>query len=102
MKKKAGVGISYDLGFREIIVLKKKVQLYYLTGLCDSTIILEIINTLVGVNDSETNQKKIENIVENRLVHQQVSRLEKLDEIVDQLLSGLIVIFLDGIKHAFV
>lgn len=37
MKSRLGVDVSFDLGFREIIVLKQKVQIYYVTGLCDTS-----------------------------------------------------------------
>ncbi|MFD1039230.1 spore germination protein [Virgibacillus byunsanensis] len=102
MKERVGVGVSFDLGFREIIVLKKKVHLYYLTGLCDTSIVLEIIKKLVEINDNESNYKKVPEVIENRLVHQQVDPIDSLDEAVDQMLSGLIVVFINGEKRAFV
>ncbi|SDQ53050.1 spore germination protein [Virgibacillus salinus] len=102
MKDKIGIGSSFDLGFREIIILKKKIQIYYLTGLCDTSLVQEIIKKLVDINDEESNLKKVPEIIENRLVHQQVDKSKTMDEAVDQLLSGLIIIFVDGEKYAFV
>ncbi|XKF67434.1 spore germination protein [Virgibacillus necropolis] len=102
MKEQIGIGVSYDLGFRELIIMKKKIHLYYLTGLCDTSVILEIIKKLVDINDKETNSKKIPEIIKNRLVHQQVNPVKTMDEAVDELLSGLTVIFIDGEKQAYV
>ena len=102
MKERVGVGVSYDLGFRELIVLKSKTQLYYLNGMVDDYIIQGIIKELVEINDDESNRKKLYEIIENRLVNQQVEVTKTMDEAVDQLLSGLIVIFINGEKHAFV
>ncbi|MFB4166377.1 spore germination protein [Virgibacillus sp. JSM 102003] len=102
MKDRIGIGTSFDLGFREIIILKKKIQIYYLTGLCDTSIVLEIIKKLVDINDKESNLKKVPEIIENRLVHQQVDKSKTMDEAVDQLLSGLIIIFVDGERYAFI
>ncbi|WP_188453962.1 spore germination protein [Virgibacillus oceani] len=102
MKERVGVNTSFDLGFREIIILKNKVQLYYLTGLCDSSIILQILKVLVEINDNERNKNKIPEIIENRLIHQQVNRIKSMDEAVDQMLSGLIVVFVNGEREAFV
>ncbi|RDW19117.1 spore germination protein [Oceanobacillus arenosus] len=102
MKEHLGIGRSFDVGFREIIILKKKVQLYYVTGLCDSIIFQEILKVLIQINDFESNLKKIPEIIHNRLVHQQVSEIETMDEVVDQLLSGLIVVFIDGERYAYV
>ncbi|MGY0691824.1 spore germination protein [Virgibacillus sp. FSP13] len=102
MKEKIGIGISFDVGFREMVVLKNKIQLYYLNGLVDSSIIVQIMKVLVQINDNEGNRKKVQEIIENRLVHQQVERIKSLDEAVDQILSGLVVIFVDGEDEAFV
>ncbi|SHF58183.1 stage V sporulation protein AF [Ornithinibacillus halophilus] len=102
METKIGVGTSYDVGFREIVILKTKVQLYYLTGLVDSAIVQELLKELVNLNDHEKNRKKVPEIIENRLLHQQVDPIKSMDEAVDQMLSGLIVVFIDGEKFAFV
>ena len=102
MKEQVGIGVSFDLGFRELIILKKKIHLYYLTGLTDSTTTLQIIKKLVDINDNESNRDKIPEIIKNRLVHQQVETIKTMDEAVDQVLSGLTVIFLDGEKQAYV
>lgn len=102
MKERIGAGVSYDVGFRDLIVLKKKIKLYYVNGLVDDTSIVEIIKKLVEVNDFETNQRKIHEIIKNRLVNQQVEVVKSMDEVADQLLSGLIIVFVDGEKDAFV
>lgn len=102
MKKRVGVGTSFDVGYRQLTILKKTVDLYFLTGLCETSIIVELMKKLVEINDQESNLRKLPDIIENRLVHQQVTRAKTMDEITDQLLSGLIVIFIDGEEEAFV
>ncbi|GAA0481505.1 spore germination protein SpoVAF [Salinibacillus aidingensis] len=102
MKDRVGVGTSFDLGFRQIKVLKKDVDIYYLTGMCDTAYIIEIIKKLVEINDFESNYSKVNEVIHNRLVHQQVTEVKTMDEAVDELLSGLIAIFVDGEKHAFI
>ncbi|HLR41125.1 MAG TPA: spore germination protein [Virgibacillus sp.] len=102
MKERVGVGVSYDLEFRELIVLKRKVQIYYLNGQVSDLVAIEIIKKLIDINDDETNQKKLFEIVENRLSNLSVVPIKTMDEAVDQMLSGLIVVFVDGEKYAFV
>ncbi|MEN1969108.1 spore germination protein [Lentibacillus sp. N15] len=102
MEKHVGINVSFDVGFREVTVLKTKVQLYYLNGLVDSSVIVQILKVLVEINDNEISRKKAQEIIENRLIHQQVERIKSMDEAVDQMLSGLIVIFIDGYNDAFV
>lgn len=102
MEKRLGMDVSFDLGFREVIILKRKVHVYYLTGLCDSIIIQDLLKELVNLNDHESNSKKLPEIIENRLLHQQVESVKTMDESVDQVLSGLIVVFIDGERFAYV
>ncbi|MFC4022889.1 spore germination protein [Oceanobacillus longus] len=100
MEEKLGMGSSFDIGFRELIILKQKVQIYYVTGLCDSSVIQELLKKLVEINDVETNTRKLPEIIENRLVHQQVKAVKTMDEAADEILSGLIGVFIDGEKYA--
>lgn len=102
MKDRVGVGKSYDFGFREIVVLKRKVQIYYVNGLVDSMIIVRLMEELLYLNDNEFEYKKAPEIIENRLIHEQVEKVKTLDESVDQVLSGLIAIFVDGFDQAFI
>lgn len=101
LKERVGVGTSFDVGFREITLVKTEVQLYYVTGLIDSLIIQDIIEELVNLNEKESERNKIAKIIKNRLLHQQVSEIKTMDETVDQILSGLIVIFINGERFAY-
>ena len=86
MKENAGLGKSFDLGVRKLSILSKGVHIYYVNGLCDTQFIIEIVEELVEINDHEHYSKNIYDIVENRLVHQSVSEIKTMDEIVDQVL----------------
>lgn len=102
MTERLGIGTSYDVDFRQISILKTNVQLYYVNGLTDDLIITQIMQKLVSINDTETNRKKVAEIIKNRLVHEQVDVIKTMDEAVDQMLSGLMVIFIDGYPSAYV
>lgn len=102
MKERVGLDVSFDVGFREIKVLKRNIQLYYVNGLVDSLLVVEIIKKLISINDDENEKTDLKDVVENRIVHQQVSAVPTLDEAIDQMLSGLLVIFMDGVSEAFV
>lgn len=57
MKGQIGIGTSFDLGFRELVILKTKIQVYYLTGLtmADKT-----------VKNSPSNCKILVSTIENK------------------------------------
>lgn len=104
MKDRVGLGTSFDLGVRKIKVMRKQVHLYYVNGLCDSVLIAELLEQLLFLNDTDRKSQasNIFDIVENQLVHQSVQPIEKMDELVDQVLSGLIAIVVEGYNHGLV
>lgn len=102
METRVGAGVSYDVDFRQLYILKTKVQLYYLNGMVDDRNISRLLTTLVAINDNETNKKDVGAIIQNRLVNQSLDIAKNMDEAVDQLLAGLIVIFVDGETRAFI
>ncbi|MFC4324107.1 spore germination protein [Litchfieldia salsa] len=87
---------SFDIGVRKITIQKKDLNLFYLNGLCDTNFIIQLLKELVNINDKEKLAHQAMEIIENRMVHQQVSTIKNLDEAVDKLLSGLIIILVDG------
>src|SRR5699024_6712214 len=92
----------YDVEFRELKVLKRDIQIYYVNGLVDDMTVVHIIRQLIETNDDEIEEDKVYDIVKNRIVNQQVTPENKIDKVTDELLSGLIVIFVDGERNAFI
>jgi stage V sporulation protein AF len=101
MKQRVGLGVSFDFGVRKLKILKKDVHFYWITGLCDTQFIIETVEELVRINDHEKVSADLFKIVENRLVNQSVSPVKTLDEMVTQVLSGLIVVVVEGADTAF-
>ncbi|ANB60050.1 spore germination protein [Anoxybacteroides amylolyticum] len=102
LKEKIGIGTSFDLGIRKVYILKKEVHIYYCNGLCDTQYLIELLKQIVQINDRERQTAQAKQILENRLVHQQVSSVDNLNEAINKLLSGLIVILLEGETSGFI
>lgn len=96
MQNKIGLGESFDLGVRKLKIKNRDVHIYYLNGLCETQFIIKLIQEVVEINDNEELQHDLFQIVENRLIHQSVTPIHTLDELVDQVLSGLIVFLVEG------
>jgi stage V sporulation protein AF len=101
-KEWVGMGQSFDLGVRKFTVLGHEIQLYYVNGLCDNLPVIHLMRELLSLNDKDKDADDIEVIVENRLLNQQVSKVQTLDEAVDQVLGGLVAIIVEGISIAYV
>ncbi|MED3624910.1 spore germination protein [Neobacillus thermocopriae] len=96
MKQRVGLGISFDLGVRKLKILKHDVHIYYINGLCDTEYIIQLIKELVAINNREKLSVNLFHIIENRLVNQSVERIQQMDQLVDKVLSGLIVVVING------
>lgn len=97
LKEHIGMGTeSFDIGVRKLIILKRAIHIYYLNGLCDTAYIIQLLKEIVNINEKESKAYQAKQIIENRLVHQQVTTIKNLDEVVDNLLSGLIIITIEG------
>ncbi|WP_078432729.1 spore germination protein [Metabacillus halosaccharovorans] len=97
-----GLNTSFDLGVRKLTILDFQVNIYYLNGLCDTNYITQILKNVSLINDSEVNHIKFKEILENRIVNQSVQKIRTLDEVVDQVLSGLIVFLMEGSDYGLV
>ena len=54
------------------------------------------METLIELNESGKLTTKVYDVVKNSIVEQSVAEIKTMDELVDQVLSGLIVIVVDG------
>ncbi|SFD72095.1 stage V sporulation protein AF [Bacillus sp. OV194] len=102
LKSRLGIGISFDVGVRKLHLLKKEVQIYYCTGLCDSLFIIEIMRELMDMDHGHQAPSNVKEILHEHLSHQQVELTDNLEIAIDRMLSGLIAVFLEGEDQAFI
>ncbi|PLR76372.1 spore germination protein [Bacillus sp. V3-13] len=96
LKNRIGLETSFDLGVRKLKILRKDVHLYYINGLSETKVVVQVVGRLIGINDVEKLSTNLFKIIENRIDHHQVKVIENLDELVDQVLSGLMVAVVQG------
>lgn len=99
MHERLGIGISFDVGSRTFAYFDKDVVLYYVNGLCDTEVIVELFS-MVGETLNE--EISIKEFLEKKLPHQQLESTDKFDEAIDQLLSGLVLVFVEDVPECFI
>ncbi|HLR23986.1 MAG TPA: spore germination protein [Pseudogracilibacillus sp.] len=102
MKDEAGATISFDLDYREIAIHDRRVQLYYVNGMVNDLTVATILKMLIHVNDDESESDKMFDIVRNRLVNEDVKKENQMSKLIDQVLTGLIIVFVDNERDAFI
>lgn len=102
LEDKLGIGKSFDVGQREIVVMERRIQLYYITGLVDSELVVDLMTQLLLLNSLPHPNDDVFQTIHNRLVHQQVTVTDKVNDICTSVLSGLVAIIVDKETQAFV
>ncbi|MCD8501579.1 MAG: spore germination protein [Bacillaceae bacterium] len=102
IKDRIGIGTSFDVGIRKLKILDKELQIYFVNGLCDIQYIIELLKELMFLDTTERPNIKVKSQIENRLTHVQVEHVKTLDEAIDQMLSGLIFILVEGESEAII
>lgn len=102
LKEKLGIGITFDIGVRKLSILNRQLNIYFLNGLCDIQYIIEMLKELMFLDAAEKQEHRVKEQIENRLTHVAVERVKTLDEATDLLLSGLIVILIEGETEAII
>ncbi|WP_205439380.1 spore germination protein [Halobacillus ihumii] len=102
MNERIGVNTSFDVGFRSITILGHEINLYYVTGLCDTSYIIQILRQLNELDDEKEGKDEAFQSIHDELVHQQVELTQSIETSITRILSGLIVIFVEGASEAFI
>ncbi len=87
---------NFDVGVRYLKILDTEIQLYYSNSLCDSSFIIELLRELMRLVHKHEQDVQVKDVIKEHLIHEQVVEIKSLDELVDNVLSGLIVILIDG------
>jgi stage V sporulation protein AF len=87
-----GLDVNYDVGCRNYKVGNRDIQLYFVNGLTDTEFIIQILKQISQVERPLSTAGAFKELFDHSLSHVQVETVETLDEAVDKLLSGLLVI----------
>ncbi|MCP3025801.1 spore germination protein [Halobacillus sp. A5] len=102
MYERLGIGKSFDVGCRTLNILGHEVDLYYVNGLCESPVIVNLLRQLFQLNEGTRDKKSAFKHIYNDLAHQQVELEDTIEKCLTQVLSGLIAIFVEGEAEAII
>lgn len=99
VNKDLGVEECFDVNYRSYSVLKKRVYLYFVGGLIDTLEIIELMKLVLLLNRPDEGKDEFETIY-HAIPHQDVSIEETYETAEQKILSGLIVLFVEGYDKA--
>ncbi|PSL43307.1 stage V sporulation protein AF [Salsuginibacillus halophilus] len=101
MIDRLGIGTTFDVGIRSFQICGRELQLYFVQGLVEDRHIIEILEQLMRLDDEQA-PRNVQKAVEERLPDVQVEYKETFEDCITELLSGLLVIFMEGKDEAFI
>jgi stage V sporulation protein AF len=95
LNEKLDFDVNFDVGCREYKVGNRKISLYFVNGLTNTENIIQLLKQISLVDRTLTHAGAFKELFEHSLSHVQVEIVDNLDEAVDKLLSGLLLILGD-------
>lgn len=102
LEEKVGLGISFDVTFREMTFGGTKCGFLYMNGFAKDTALIEVIKRLTYLEEDDLQEHAIESLQEKLVAHIQVARMDKFDEVIDKALAGMTAMFIEGEREALV
>lgn len=101
-KKELGEGESFDVIMREFQVAEQKAVLICFDGLIKDDLLTEIMESLFMLSKKEMGRHVCEHIIHSGIPYIELTTESKIDELLYAVLSGSILLIIDGCKEGFV
>lgn len=102
MNKELGVPDTFDIVLREMSIGGKKIAIYSVNGMVNTQVVSLILEALIDLERADLVVNALSKLVKGRIVNLQVSEVETMDKIFYFLLSGPMVILVEGQEKAII
>ena len=96
LKQHLGIGESFDVLVREFKVGGKAVALFFIDGFAKDDVLVWIMQSLFRVQREQIAVKGYEKLIQHHLLYIETGEIRTLDEAEIKILSGALVLFIDG------
>lgn len=101
LAEKMGVGESFDVIVREIEIGGKEAALLYIDGFVKDQVMF-ILEFLFYLDREDIVPEPVDKLYKRCIIHFEVERVDTLDEVVKNVLSGPIALLVDGEREAII
>lgn len=96
LKELLGVGESFDIIFRELFAGRKKIATFSINAMVNDDLISDVLEDIVARSPEELTVDTLEKIFYHRATHTQTKKQKNLKDAITSLLSGELIMFIDG------
>jgi stage V sporulation protein AF len=97
-----GLDISFDLILRRITIGGKDAALIFVDGLIKDHVTVDIMRSLMALTREDVLPDPLEKILQQGLPYFEVSTSDDLDDVILQVISGPLVLLIDGLDQALI
>jgi stage V sporulation protein AF len=92
--------VNYDVKCREMNFAEKDVAFFYLNGMVDAKYMTDMMEVLTGLKRENIVPNTIKHFLERHLINLSVEIINTVDESVDKILSGVVLLVIDDEEEA--
>ncbi|QOS79951.1 spore germination protein [Paenibacillus sp. JNUCC31] len=97
-----GLGESFDVNMREMVMGGKHVGLLLLTGFAKDEILLEVLKRLTYLTPDQVSGHALKSYFDCYIPHIQVERVEKMSAVINKVLTGMSALFVEGDRSVII
>lgn len=102
IRKRLGVGITFDIGIREMKFAEKDMAIVFCNGLADNDTMITIFEELSKIERAKLGTQPYKKLFHHHFIHLQVVSVNKMDEAINAVLVGQVAFFIDGYEEAII
>jgi len=96
LEEKIGLNKSFDVVLREMVLGRKKAAFLFLNGLVKDEVLTEIIKRLTYLEPEQVCVKPLQQFMETYISHIQVSKTDKMNDLIQKVLTGKTALFIEN------
>lgn len=101
-KEKLGIGTSIDVLVREMEIGGIKCALLYIDGFANGELITLLLQNLVKLKHADLVPNPLQKFMREKIPYMELETNDQLSEMMDELLAGQMIFFVDGAGEAIV
>ncbi|WP_145408358.1 spore germination protein [Paenibacillus xylanexedens] len=102
MKQILGLGESFDVDLREMVLGGKHVGILLLTGFAKDEILLEVLKRLTYLTPDQVSEHALKSYFECYIPHIQVEKVDSMSAVIKKVLMGMSAMFVEGDRSVLI
>lgn len=102
LRQRLGIGVTFDVIERQLIISERPAVAYFVDGFIKDKPSADILVRLQLLRRADAVPNTVKKIIQQMIGHAEVSTVETIEEAIEEILSGPMVLFFEGQRCAVV